>query len=435
MQNPLNNSFHPDNTTSYFSMPGVDDIYRRALPNGMIVLSRANYHSPSVFISGILPAGSLFDSDEKLGLADFTATALMRGTENRNFFQIYNDLESIGAGLGVGCGSHSASFNGKALVEDFSLLLELLADVLRFPTFPDLYIERIRTQLLTSLAIRSQSTGEMAALLFDKMVYQNHPYSRPEDGYEETIQAITREDILAFHNAHYGSQGMISSVVGGVDPLVALEQVENVFYEWYNPEQLKLPELALPERLSQTTSGHVDVPEKSQADILIGAAGPSRLASNYLAASLGNNILGQFGMMGRIGEVVREKAGLAYYASSSLGGGPGPAPWEISAGVSPENIEQSIELIIQEIQKFTNQAVTDDELDDSKANYIGRMPLSLESNAGVAAALVSIERYQLGLDYFREYPTLINEITAQEILEVAQEYLDPDRLAIAVAGP
>jgi zinc protease len=429
------NNFHSDIDPHLFSMPGVDDIYRRRLPNGMIVLSRANHHSPSVFISGILPAGSLFDSDEKLGLADFTTTALMRGTETRNFFQIYNDLESVGASLGVGCGSHSASFNGRALVEDFPLLLELLVDVLRFPTFPDSYIQRIRSQLLTALAIRSQSTGEMAALLFDKLVYQNHPYSRPEDGFEDTIQAITREDIIAFHETHYRPQGMIISVVGGVDPLIALEEVENAFGEWHNPKQQELPKLPLPERLSQTISDRVDVPEKSQADILIGAAGPSRFAPNFLAASLGNNILGQFGMMGRIGEVVREKAGLAYYASSSLGGGPGPAPWEVSAGVSPENIEQAIELIVQEIKKFTNQVVTCDELEDSKANFIGRLPLSLESNAGVAAALISIERYQLGLDYYREYPAIINEITAQEILDTAQEYLDPDRLVIAVAGP
>ena len=138
----------------YNSTPGADDIHRIELPNGIVVLSRANFNSPSVFISGLLPAGALFDSDEKLGLADFTSSLLMRGTETRNFHQIYETLESVGASLGVGCGTHSASFNGKALTEDLDNLLGILVDILRSPTFPEEHVEKLRTQLLTGLAIR-----------------------------------------------------------------------------------------------------------------------------------------------------------------------------------------------------------------------------------------------------------------------------------------
>jgi len=154
-----------------------------------------------------------------------------------------------------------------------------------------------------------------------------------------------------------------------------------------------------------------------------------------LAASLGNNILGQFGLMGRIGEVVREQAGLAYYVGSSLSGGLGPGPWHVSAGVDPANIDQAIDLIRAEIARFVNEPVTTDEISDSQANYIGRLPLSLESNAGVAGALINLERYALGLDYYRRYPDLIRAITRQDVLDAARHYLHPDRLGIAVAGP
>lgn len=419
----------------YNSTPGADDIHRIELPNGIVVLSRANFNSPSVFISGLLPAGALFDSDEKLGLADFTSSLLMRGTETRNFHQIYETLESVGASLGVGCGTHSASFNGKALTEDLDNLLGILADILRSPTFPEEHVEKLRTQLLTGLAIRSQNTGEMAALAFDKIIYKGHPYSRPEDGYPETIKAITQADIIAFHRKHYGPKGMIVAIVGGIDPTRALEKVSQVLGDWQNPGQPVLPELPRPHKLPKTTSQRVNIPEKSQADIIIGAAGPSRSDPDFLATSLGNNILGQFGMMGRIGKVVREDAGLAYYASSSISGGPGPGPWDVSAGVSPHNIDQAIELIIQEVRRFSSQPVSQEELDDSKSNFIGRMPLSLESNAGVAASLINIERYQLSLDYYRQFPAIITAITKDEVLEAAQNYLDPDRLGIAVAGP
>jgi zinc protease len=140
-------------------------------------------------------------------------------------------------------------------------------------------------------------------------------------------------------------------------------------------------------------------------------------------------------MMGRIGEAVREKAGLAYYASSSLSGGSGPGPWEVSAGVDPENVDQAIELIIQEIRRFTSEPVSPEELADSQANYIGRLPLSMESNSGVASSLTNLERYNLGLDYYHRYPELVRGVTPEMVLEISRRYLDPDRLGIAVAGP
>ena len=132
---------------------------------------------------------------------------------------------------------------------------------------------------------------------------------------------------------------------------------------------------------------------------------------DFVSASLGNNIFGQFGMMGRIGDVVREQSGLAYYASSSLNAGIGPGSWEVSAGVNPANLQKAIELIQEEISRFVSEPVTTEELEDSQANYIGRLPISLESNNGVANALINLERYKLGLDYYRNYAGLIHSVT------------------------
>jgi len=417
------------------ALPGPDDITRIQLPNGIIVLARANFNSPSVVINGYLEVGSLFDSDEKLGLADFTASALMRGTQARNFQQVYDALESVGASLGFGGSTHSNAFFGRSLTEDLPLLLDILAEALRRPVFPPEQVERLRAQLLTSLAIRAQDTGEMASMNFDQIVYAGHPYSRPDDGYPETVQAIRRDDLVEFRQLSYGPRGMVVALVGGVDPARAVEQVAQALGDWQNPSQPEPP--ALPEwvPLEKLETRRVAIPGKSQADILLGTAGPARSAPDFLAANLGNNILGQFGMMGRIGEVVREQAGLAYYATSSLGGGEGPGPWYVAAGVDPANIDQAIELIRSEIGRFVNELVTEDELSDSQANYIGRMPLSLETNAGVAGALINMEHYALGLDYYRRYPGLIRSITRQDVLDAARHYLHPDRLGIAVAGP
>jgi zinc protease len=420
--------------TELDSLPGPEDIHRVELSNGIIVLARSNFNSPSVVVQGYLHAGSLSDPDDRLGLAAFTGSCLMRGTEKRDFQGIYDAIESVGANLGFDGGTHTSSFGGRSLAEDLDLLLELISDNLRQPAFPPEQVEKLRAQYLTGLAIRAQDTGEMASITFDEIVYKGHPYSRLEDGAPETIRAISRDDLVNFHRRHYGPQGMVVVVVGGVEPAEAVGKVAAVLGDWHNPDYIAPPDLPPHQPLAGLERRQVIIPGKSQADLVVGAAGPQRRSPGFLAASLGNNVLGQFGMYGRIGDVIREQAGLAYSAYSSLSGGIGPGPWYISAGVDPLKVERVIDLIVNEIKKFVSEGVTEEELNDSKANYIGRLPLSMETNFGVAAALVNLERYQLGLDYYHRYPALISAVAKEEIRQAALRYLNPERLAIAAAG-
>ena len=417
------------------SLPSSEDIYRTTLSNGIIVLARSSFNSPSISMGGYVPAGSIFESDEKLGLADFVASSLMRGTQTRSFDAIYNELESVGASMGFDSGVHNTSFGGRSLVEDFPLLLKLLAESLQAPIFPKNEIETLRAQMLTGLAIRAQDTSELAAMAFDRMLFEGHPYSRPADGFVETIQAITRKDIQEFHRRHFGPKGMVIAIVGAINPKKAVEVLENVLGGWQVPGQVGAPALPPHKPVKKTVKHHHTLAGKSQSDLVIGMIGPKRNDPEYFSASLGNSVLGQFGMMGRIGEVVREKSGLAYYASSSLNAGTGPGSWEVSAGVNPKNLKKAIDLIEKELRRFVKSGVTKEELADSQANYIGRLPLSLESNNGVASALLNIERYGLGLDYYQRYEGMVRNVTRADVLETARKYINPDRLVISTAGP
>ena len=317
------------------ALPGPDDIHREVFTNGITILTRSNFNSPSVVVGGYFDAGALFDPDEKLGLADFVTSALMRGTKKRSFDKIYNELEAVGASLGFSSGVHKSGFNGRSLAEDLPLLLELLADALTTPVFPKSEIEKLRAQLLTGLAIRAQDTSDMASMTFDEILFKDHPYSRPEDGHPETIKKIRREDLVKFHREHFGPRGMVIAIVGAVKAEDAVRQVKRALGGWQSKNQkepLALPFLKL---LKKTTTKTHHIAGKFQSDLVIGTNGPRRRDPEFMAASLGNNILGQFGLMGRIGDVVREKAGLAYYAGSSLSAGLGPGSWEVGAGVNP----------------------------------------------------------------------------------------------------
>lgn len=417
------------------SLPGPNDIYREVLSNGITVLTRANFNSPSVMVTGYFGAGALMDPDDKLGLAEYTSYALMRGTRNRSFDQIYNELEAVGASLGFSSGVHTSGFNGRSLAEDLPLLLDLLSESIIEPSFPKSEMEKLRAQLLTGLAIRAQDTSDMASMVFDEILFKGHPYSRPEDGHPETIQRIQRSDLVKFHHEHYGPRGMVIAVVGAVTAEEAVRQVKRALGGWQVKGQKEAPTLPELKLLKKTVSKHHRIPGKSQSDMVIGTNGPRRRDPEYMSASLGNNILGQFGMMGRIGDIVREKSGLAYYAYSSLSAGIGPGSWEVSAGVNPQNVKRALDLIKDELKRFVQDGVTEEELADSKTNFIGRLPLSLESNGGVANALLNIERHQLGLDYYQHYAAIVNEVTCDDVLNIARKFIDVDKLAIAVAGP
>jgi zinc protease len=422
------------NAVHWKSLPGPEDITRLTLPNGITVLTRSNFNSPSVVINGYLGCGSVFDPPELLGLAHFTASSLMRGTQAYTFQQIFESLESAGASLGLGASVHNTSFGGRALAEDLPLLLRVLSEVLRKPVFPPEQLERLRTQFLTGLAIRAQDTSDMSSMTFDEVVFPGHPYGIPEDGFTETIQRITRDQIVDFHARHFGPRDMVVVVVGAVTAEQALVEVENALGDWTNPSQESAPVLPEIHPLQQTVRRHIAIPGKNQSDLVMGTLGPKRQTPDYLPASLGNSILGQFGMMGRIGDVVREQAGLAYYASTSLNAWIQAGSWEVSAGVNPANLQRAIDLIIGELRRFSSELVAAEELSDSQDNFIGRLPLSLESNGGVAGALLNLERFQLGLDYYQRYPDLVRAVTKEQVLETAHKYIDPDRLAIISAG-
>jgi zinc protease len=272
-------------------------------------------------------------------------------------------------------------------------------------------------------------------MAFNRLAYPDHPYSVPTRGFADTVSELKLSQLRRFHREQLGPRGMVIAIVGAVSPGEALEAARARLEDWRNPQQAEHQPVASVDRPQGLLREEVHIPGKSQCDLVLGWPGPSRYEEDYLAAALGNSILGRFGMYGRIGDRVREAAGLAYYSYSSLSGGPGPGAWEVIAGVNPANVEQAIELIRQEVRDFVAEPVSQEELADNQANFIGRLPLQLESNEGVAGALLHAERYELGLDYYRRYPGIIAAIDPGQVLEAARRFLDPDNLVLGVAGP
>ncbi len=415
--------------------PGPQDIHRRVLENGITVLIYENFAAASVVIEGYVRAGALAEGRRRAGLTDFVAGMLMRGTRRRTFDEIYEALESVGASLDFGAGRHVSDFSAGGLAEDLDLLLDLLAGSLCEPTFPEEELEQVRGEILTGLQIRAHDTRQMAGLRFREMLYGDHPYGHSLRGYPETIAELTRDDLNDFHARHYGPEGMILTIVGAVNVDQALSRVETALGGWRNDNWEALPEPGPAPRPATTIRDDVVIPDKTQSDIILGLPGPARSAPDYLDLSMANTVLGVFGMMGRLGSNVREEQGLAYYVYSRLRGGLGPSPWYVGTGVAPDKVEQALESILFEIDRIQQEPVPEDELEDSKAYRIGSLPVSLETNDGLASIITDLELFDLGLDYLQRFPDLIAELTAERVQAAAQKYFSTEQIAVAVAGP
>lgn len=421
--------------SSSLSLPGPEDIVHTTLENGLRVFVRENHSSPSVVLAGYLPGGANHESPERAGLAAFTASMLMRGTSNRTFEEINEAIESVGASLSVHSGRHVLSISGKCLAEDYGLLVEVLADVLQNPIFPDEQVERVRGQRLTSLQERDNDTRAVAGLLFRRLAYpEGHPYSRPVEGFQETIGSLRRKDLVDFYQQTYGTQGGVLVVVGAVKAADAIAQIEDRLAGWHKEPGTSnaWPEVRLPVSLvreERVLAG------KTQSDIVLGVPALRRADPDYYAALVANTVLGRFGMMGRLGENVRERLGLAYYSYSTLEANKEPGPWMVIAGVNPANVERCLKAVNEELQRLGSELVPEEELSDSKAYLTGSLPLRLETNEGVAQSILDMAWYELGLDYLLRFRDLINSVTAEQVRAVAARYLRPQAYALAIAGP
>ncbi len=416
------------------AVPDSSSIVRQQISNGLVVLVHENHSNPSVVLSGYLRGGAVLETPAQSGLASFTASMLRRGTATRSFADINESLEAVGASLSVGSGRHITDFGGKCLSEDLPLLLDIMTDVLTHPVFPEEHLEKVRGQVLTGLQERDNDTRSMASLTFHQLLFgADHPYGRSPVGERETVIGITQPDLIDFYQRHYGPAAGALVVVGDVQAAAVLAQIEQLLGGWQHaPVTANLPPVAA---VNASVQRRVAIPGKTQSDIVLGWLGPQRSDPAYYAVSLANTILGRFGMMGRLGENVREKQGLAYYAYSAAESGEGPGAWMAIAGVNPANVERAIASMLEEIVRLVEEPISSEEMADSQAFMTGIVPLRLETNQGVADTLSDMEHFNLGLDFLKHYPAFINGLTADQLQAAAQRFLHPDRYALAVAGP
>lgn len=357
--------------------------------------------------------------------------------------QFSAELDDVGASLNFGAGIESGSLNGRALAEDLDVLLRLAADGLRNPTFPNDEVERLRDQALAGIAHVEDNPSALADRRFREVLFgRANPYGRPDEGYAETMGALTAADAQDFHASAYDPASLTLVVVGAVDPDVVRDQVAAHFESWRGPSQGAVERRTAAIRAHDTADSGGDLTRedlaldgKTQTEFTLGWPGVRRLDPEYYSVMVANFILGQLGLGGRIGANVRDEKGLAYHATSFAESGHARLPWTVRAGVNPANVQKAVESGLDEAWRLTQEPPTDEELRLTKRAMIGSLPLRLERNGGIAGMLLTMESYDLGLDYLSRYPDLVESVTADDVQRAAAQFLKPDAYTLVTAGP
>ena len=407
------------------------DIRRSVLSNGLTMLYVERHNLPIVMVSLLVKASLLDEPPDKAGLANLTAELLTEGTGKRKATNISEEIEFIGASLGATTSEDYTLISLSVLKKDVERGFEILSDVVLNPTFPDEEIRRNKELIKGSLKQSEEEPSFVASKAFRNAVYGDLSYGRLTRGSVETIDRITREEIVRFHSDLYRPNNAVLSVVGDLteDELSAL--IKKFLSPWQRGNVIKRASVERPQNKKRTFL--IDR-ELTQANIIVGHTGINRGNPDYYAVSVMNYILGGGGFSSRLMQTVRDEMGLAYDIHSFFAPYKEGGLFEVGVQTKNESASTVINEIYTQVNRIRKDKVSEQELDDAKAYLTGSFPRKLDTNRKIADFLVTTEFYDLGLDYVDKYPQYIRAVTADDVLRVAGKYLDTLDMVTVVVG-
>jgi zinc protease len=405
---------------------------REVLPSGLILLHSERTELPIVKVVVAIKAGSVVEPPSKAGLANLTADLLNEGTAKRTSGQISDQIEFVGGQLSTSGGRDYVTVSLSVLKKDVELGFDLLSDIIMNPAFGQSEIERRKAIIKSSILRQKEDPGTIATKAFLKAVYGEHPYGRPEEGTEETLDAITREDIADFHSRYYAPNNAIMAVVGDINRERAESLVGRYFGMWHKKD---IPDIALrkPERIASPAVIKINK-EITQANIILGHLGIKRDNPDYYAVSVMNYILGGGGFASRLMDNIRDNRGLAYDVRSHFSADKYAGSFQVELQTKNPSANTSIDEIFKELKRICAEPVTDRELSDAKSYLTGSFPLRIDSINKIAGFLIAVEFYGLGPDYVDKYSGYINAVNKEDVLRVARQYLHPKDYVLVVVG-
>ncbi len=405
--------------------------HREVLPNGIVLLVAERPAIPIVVMRVYLRAGSVYDPAGAAGLASLTADLLTRGTAKRTAPELDRAIEFVGGSIDGDAGRDGAAVGLSVLKKDLALGLDLLAEVLLQPAFPEAELKRRSEDVVAAIQRSEQDPQTVANRAMAELLYPGHPYSRPVSGTVDSVRRITREQVVAFHRDNYRPGGTVIAVVGDV----TLDQVRRELLSrlgtWSAPATPR-PDIPQASSAPPVEARRIER-DLTQATVTLARPGIRQDHPDYFSLTVANYILGG-GSASRLYTKVREERGLAYSVYSGLGPGRYGSSYFVGLQTRLDAVNEAVRLVKDEMARMGREAVKPRELDLAKSYLIGSYPLRTDTSGKMSGLLVAVEEYDLGLDWPDRFKAGISRVTASDVRRVASIYMDPATFSSVTVG-
>ena len=433
---PLEKQKPPYISAPLYPFPRVDkakmvsEPKRFVLKNGVRLLVRENHYVPLVSVRAGFLGGVRFEDEATNGVFNLIAEMLTEGTEQMSGQEIHRQIESLAGSLAGFSGRNSFGLTMTVPSANFERALEIFAQVLTEPSFPEQELERIRYLVLGAIRREKDQPRILVNRLFLKTLYQHHPYRFNPLGNEESLARLKRGDLQEFYQRFAGPENLVIAVSGDIDPNYLKVKLEELFTSWKIKKEKITPPSPEPElaksRITQVKQ------KTAQAHIMLGWLGTTLSSPDQPAVEVLSEILS--GMSGRLFIHLRDEQSLAYELSAYHLDGLEPGFIAGYIGCAPEKAEQAVRGLKQEFDRLKKELVAKEELERAKNSLIGNYEIELQSNLTVATHIFFDELYGLGFGHWQRYSERIQSVSAKQIQEVARRYIKPV-YALAVISP
>jgi zinc protease len=407
---------------------------KTTLSNGAQLIVSEKHGLPLVsFQINFVGGASQYEPANKTGLANFVASMLSEGTTHRTGDQISNDLQLLGTSVNASITGESGRVSLLATKDKFAPTLSILADILENPTFPQDALDRMRSRTIVALTQNRDRTSGIASNVFPKLLYgSDHPYGRVTT--ETTVNAITRDDLVSFYKEYFRPGRAVITVVGDVKPDEAKQTIEKALAGWQAGGSMPSFTYPAAPAAKTTTIYLVDKPGAAQSTFALGEVGPARDTPDYYALRVMNEMLGVL-FQSRLNHNIREVKGYSYGVGSNFAFGRGPGPFRTGGEIVTAKTDSALIEFMKELRDIRGaRPPSDDELAQAKASLVQSLPQSFASVNGVNGSIASIYTQGLPEDYYQQFARAVNAVSRDDVVRVAQKYIDPDHLDILIVG-
>ena len=405
-----------------------------SIANGAQLVVSEKHGLPLVsFQINFIGGANQYEPEEKPGLASFVAGMLSEGTTHRNGDQISNDLQLLGTSVNASIGGESGRISFLSTKDKFASTLAILADLLENPTFPQEALDRLKARTIVSLTQNRDRTSGIANVVFPKTLYTTtHPYGRTMN--EASVNTIKRDDLVSFYREYFRPGHAVITVVGDITQADAKRLVENALNGWKAGGSVPGFDYPAAPAPKPTTIFLVDKPGAAQSTFALGEVGPPRATPDYFALRVMNEMLGVL-FQSRLNHNIREMKGYSYGVSSNFAFGKGPGAFRAGGDIVTAKTDSALIEFMRELRDIRGpRPPTEDELAQAKASLVQSLPSTFASVSGVNNNIASIYTQGLPEDYYQVFTRAVNAVTREDVVRVAQKYIDPARLTIVIVG-